>query len=66
MDAHIDIGQLIIAILMTVIGWSINRTINNFEKRLASHDRYILKILNRLTLLDGKVEDLEGNDIEIT
>lgn len=64
MDAHIDLGQLITVVIIAIVGWVVNRTLNQFDKRLAAHDRVLVRILTRMARIDGRAE--EESELEIT
>lgn len=59
-SSNIDVGQLLIAGLIGVVGWFVNRTISRFERRLDNHDKIILRLLNYYTALTGKTIDFDG------
>jgi hypothetical protein len=54
--SHIDVGQLIIATLIGVVGFLIARMISRIDSRLDRHEETIFKIANQVQFLIGKTD----------
>ncbi len=56
MEIHIDLGQIIIASILTslaVIGYLIKREVGNFAQRLDKHEDIILRLVGDVQRLIG-------------
>lgn len=52
----VDLGQIIIGVLISTVGWLINRTLNGIFTRLDKHDEAIAQLIKDVGILTGKVE----------
>ena len=55
LTSHIDLGQLILAALITIVGWFVKREITGFTKRLDKHEEVIISMTSTLAKLAGEV-----------
>ena len=51
--AHIDLGQVILAFLIAIIGYFVRRTLNEFGSRLDRHDTILLNLVRDVGMLVG-------------
>jgi PII-like signaling protein len=57
-QAQIDLGQLVIAILLSmigIVGWFIKREITTFSRRLDMHEERFLQLSNQLSVVMGQI-----------
>ena len=55
LTSHVDLGQLITASLIAIVGWFIKKEIVTFGKRLDKHEDVILTMTNKLSVVVGQV-----------
>ena len=41
---HVDLGQLIISSLITIVGYFVKKTIDKFDMRLEKHEEVLFKL----------------------
>lgn len=47
-STNVDIGQLIIAALIGIVGWFINRSVSAIDKRLDRHDDELRDLFHKV------------------
>ena len=52
---HIDLGQVILAGLISIIGWFIRRELTSLTSRLDKHDGILIKMVENIGELKGIV-----------
>lgn len=68
-NTSIDLGQLIIAILITLVGFFIKRELNTFTKRLDIHDSILRKLITDTATVIGVLGLaglLKGHQLHLT
>lgn len=51
--ANFDLGQAIIAILISIVGYFVKKTIDKFDGRLDKHEDILFKMSGDVQLLKG-------------
>lgn len=51
---HVDLGQIIIAGLIGLVGWFVKRTVDNFDRRIEIHER-------TLYMMNGDIQNIKGS-----
>lgn len=54
-NSNIDLGQIIIACLITIVGFFVKRELNHFTKKLETHDTMLNDLLREVNQLIGYV-----------
>lgn len=55
-NSTIDLGQIIIATLIAIVGWFVKREINSFNSRLDRHEIVITKLSGHVQNLMGRMQ----------
>ena len=55
--SHIDLGQIVLAALIVIIGYFVKRTLNEFGSRLDKHDTILLNLVRDVGMLVGRSEN---------
>lgn len=50
---NVDLGQLIIGALITIVGWFSINTINDFKKQLEKHQTILMDLVRDVQLIKG-------------
>lgn len=50
---HVDLGQIIIAGLIAMVGWFMKRTVDGFESRLGKHETMFFQMNGDLQRITG-------------
>ncbi len=53
-NATIDLGQVVLASLIMIIGYFVKRTLNEFGSRLDKHDTILLNLVRDVGMLVGR------------
>lgn len=53
---HVDLGQIIIASLIAIVGWMVKKMLSSFEKRLDKHDETLIGLVKDVGKLIGYYE----------
>lgn len=57
---HVDLGQIIIASLITIIGYLVKSEVASFKHRLDQHDRMLFKLVGDVQRLIGLTAVFKG------
>lgn len=62
MNLHVDLGQIIISVLITVIGWLIKNEVSSFRTQLTRHEEIILGLVGDVQRLIGQSQYWNGRN----
>lgn len=57
LSTNIDLGQLILATLIGLVGWFLKKEINEFKTRLDEHEKGFFKLAGDVQRLIGQYEE---------